>query len=107
MHLTDRRVVVTGGAGLIGSHLAAGLVDDNDVIVVFCLRLACCLRLGGRLGFELANPVFCLDELLGEPVDRGAKLCHLRFKFVDAFTHTMTTSLYPDKTVSDTCVRAE
>jgi UDP-glucose 4-epimerase len=33
MHLTDRRVVVTGGAGLIGSHLAAGLVDDNDVIV--------------------------------------------------------------------------
>jgi UDP-glucose 4-epimerase len=33
MHLTDRRVVVTGGAGLIGSHLAAVLVDDNDVIV--------------------------------------------------------------------------
>ncbi|WP_349254375.1 NAD-dependent epimerase/dehydratase family protein [Haloplanus sp.] len=33
MHLTDRRVVVTGGAGLIGSHLAARLVDDNDVIV--------------------------------------------------------------------------
>ncbi|MFB6068554.1 MAG: NAD-dependent epimerase/dehydratase family protein [Halobacterium sp.] len=33
MDLTGRRVVVTGGAGLIGSHLAARLVDDNDVVV--------------------------------------------------------------------------
>jgi UDP-glucose 4-epimerase len=33
MELTDRRVVVTGGAGLIGSHLAARLVADNDVLV--------------------------------------------------------------------------
>ena len=33
MDLTDRRVVVTGGAGLIGSHLAARLAADNDVMV--------------------------------------------------------------------------
>ncbi|WP_423751291.1 NAD-dependent epimerase/dehydratase family protein [Salinirarus marinus] len=33
MDLTGQRVVVTGGAGLIGSHLAARLVDDNDVVV--------------------------------------------------------------------------
>ncbi|MFB6107804.1 MAG: NAD-dependent epimerase/dehydratase family protein [Haloplanus sp.] len=33
MELTDRRVVVTGGAGLIGSHLAERLVADNDVVV--------------------------------------------------------------------------
>jgi UDP-glucose 4-epimerase len=33
MQLTDRRVVITGGAGLIGSHLAARLAPDNEVIV--------------------------------------------------------------------------
>jgi UDP-glucose 4-epimerase len=33
MDLTDRRVVVTGGAGLIGSHLAARLAPENDVVV--------------------------------------------------------------------------
>ena len=33
MDLTDRRVVITGGAGLIGSHLAARLAPDNEVVV--------------------------------------------------------------------------
>ena len=33
MDLTDKRVVVTGGAGLIGSHLADSLRADNDVVV--------------------------------------------------------------------------
>ncbi|MEZ3116138.1 NAD-dependent epimerase/dehydratase family protein [Halobaculum sp. MBLA0147] len=33
MDLTDRRILVTGGAGLIGSHLAARLAADNDVVV--------------------------------------------------------------------------
>jgi len=33
MDLNEIRVVVTGGAGLIGSHLADRLSDDNDVIV--------------------------------------------------------------------------
>ncbi|MFB6185323.1 MAG: NAD-dependent epimerase/dehydratase family protein [Halobacteriaceae archaeon] len=34
MELEDKRVVVTGGAGLIGSELVGQLVQDNDVIVV-------------------------------------------------------------------------
>ncbi|WP_380679775.1 NAD-dependent epimerase/dehydratase family protein [Salinigranum sp. GCM10025319] len=33
MKLSDRRVVVTGGAGLVGSHLAAKLAADNEVVV--------------------------------------------------------------------------
>ncbi|SEV81110.1 NAD-dependent epimerase/dehydratase family protein [Natrinema salifodinae] len=32
--LTGRTVLITGGAGFIGSHLAAALVDGNDVRVV-------------------------------------------------------------------------
>jgi len=34
MDLTGQRVVVTGGAGFVGSHLADRLVADNDVVVV-------------------------------------------------------------------------
>jgi len=32
--LTDMRILVTGGAGFIGSHIAAALVDNNEVIVL-------------------------------------------------------------------------
>jgi len=34
MDLTDKRVVVTGAAGLVGSHLAAELAAENDVLAV-------------------------------------------------------------------------
>jgi UDP-glucose 4-epimerase len=34
MELTGRRLLVTGGAGLVGSHLAEALVEDNEVVVV-------------------------------------------------------------------------
>jgi UDP-glucose 4-epimerase len=33
MALKNTRVCITGGAGFIGSHLAAQLVDDNEVVV--------------------------------------------------------------------------
>jgi UDP-glucose 4-epimerase len=34
MNLSGQRLVVTGGAGLVGSELAARLAGDNDVVVV-------------------------------------------------------------------------
>jgi UDP-glucose 4-epimerase len=34
MDLSDKRIVVTGAAGLVGSHLAAELATDNDVLAV-------------------------------------------------------------------------
>ena len=34
MELTDKRLVVTGGAGFVGSHLCERLQDDNDIVVV-------------------------------------------------------------------------
>ncbi len=33
MELRDARIAITGGAGLVGSHLAASLVGDNDIVV--------------------------------------------------------------------------
>jgi len=33
MDLSDKNVVVTGGAGLVGSHLAEMLADENEVLV--------------------------------------------------------------------------
>ena len=34
MDLADARIVVTGGAGFVGSHLVDRLVDDNEVVAV-------------------------------------------------------------------------
>jgi len=34
MNLSGQRILVTGGAGFVGSHLTDRLVDDNDVVVV-------------------------------------------------------------------------
>jgi UDP-glucose 4-epimerase len=59
MKLTDKRVVVTGGAGLIGSQLAADLAEDNDVLVVDDLS-------NGRLESVPDDAQFLDGDLLDE-----------------------------------------
>jgi UDP-glucose 4-epimerase len=34
VRMKDKRIVVTGGAGFIGSHLAEGFSEENDVVIV-------------------------------------------------------------------------
>ena len=32
--MKDKKVVVTGGLGFIGSHITEGLIEDNDVTII-------------------------------------------------------------------------
>lgn len=59
MDLTEKRIVVTGGAGLIGSQLATDLVVDNDVVVVDDLS-------NGRLETVPDEATFVDGDLLDE-----------------------------------------
>ena len=41
MELSGRRIVVTGGAGFIGSHLADALARDNDLVIIDDFSVGC------------------------------------------------------------------
>ncbi|WP_267639283.1 NAD-dependent epimerase/dehydratase family protein [Haloarchaeobius amylolyticus] len=55
MQLSDKRVLVTGGAGLVGSHLAARLAEDNDVLVADDLSKGTRERVPDTVAFEQAD----------------------------------------------------
>ncbi|MFD1512080.1 NAD-dependent epimerase/dehydratase family protein [Halomarina rubra] len=59
MQLADKRLVVTGGAGLIGSQLASDLATENDVVVVDDLS-------NGRLDSVPDDATFVDGDLLDE-----------------------------------------
>lgn len=77
MELAGRRVLVTGGAGFIGSHLARRLVDlSARVTVVDNLSTGIASKLPEGVQFhclDLASPRF-LSKLLEGPFDA---VCHL------------------------------
>ncbi|WP_254543797.1 NAD-dependent epimerase/dehydratase family protein [Halomarina pelagica] len=84
MQLSGRRVVVTGGAGLVGSRLAARLVPDNDVLVVDDLSNGVRASVPDAVTFvegDLTDPSVVADAVT-EDVDL---VCHLAAadKYVD------------------------
>ena len=78
MALSGKRIVVTGGAGFIGTRLARRLVDDNDIVAVDNLHRD---TLGGTALMEHPHFSFVqgdvLDaELLAEVVKGATHLVH-------------------------------
>ncbi|HKX47973.1 MAG TPA: NAD-dependent epimerase/dehydratase family protein [Gaiellaceae bacterium] len=73
MALTGKRVVVTGGAGFIGTTLARRLVDENEIVAVDNLHRD---TLGGTALAEHPNFTFVQGDVLDAPfltdVMRGA-----------------------------------
>ena len=71
MNLTGQRIVVTGGAGLIGSHLADRLRADNDVVVADDLSKGTRERVPDGVEFVAADLTDAddVERLVTEDVD--------------------------------------
>ena len=71
MNLTGQRIVVTGGAGLIGSHLADRLRADNDVVVADDLSKGTRERVPDGVEFVAADLTDAddIERLVTEDVD--------------------------------------
>ncbi|MFC7068801.1 NAD-dependent epimerase/dehydratase family protein [Halobaculum lipolyticum] len=65
--MADRTVLVTGGAGFVGSHIARALVDDNDVRVLDDLSTGQSANVPA--GATLYEGDLLDDDLLGEAMD--------------------------------------
>jgi UDP-glucose 4-epimerase len=69
MNLSDKRVVVTGGAGLVGSHLAATLAADNDVVVADDLSKGTRSRVPDGVDFvraDMTDPADVADAITAD-----------------------------------------
>ena len=64
MALSGKRIVVTGGAGFIGTTLARRLVEDNEIIAIDNLHRD---SLGGTALAEHPNFSFVQGDVLDAP----------------------------------------
>jgi UDP-glucose 4-epimerase len=102
------RVLITGGAGFIGSHLAASLLDrDHQVTVLDDLSTGSfenIAHLQRRAGFKWVHGTVLREDLVGPLVDRADVVFHLAAAVgvrlvVDAPIHTIETNVHGTHTV--------
>lgn len=80
MMLTGRRVVVTGGAGFIGSHVVDHLARSGAQVVAFdnlSVGLRSNLREAERLGAELIVGDVCDQELVRTVLEGASAVIHM------------------------------
>lgn len=81
MDLTGKQLVVTGGAGFVGSHLVERLVEDNDVVVVDDLSNGTRVWVPGQAEFvegDCTDPAVVAD-VVTEDVDGVFHLAASKF----------------------------
>lgn len=89
--MADRCVLITGGAGGIGSALARMLVERGDRVVLFGRRPELLERLAADLG-PTAEPVVG-DAAEAADLDRAVGLAEDRFGGLDGLAHCVGTIL--------------
>lgn len=85
MKLNDRYLLVTGGAGLVGSELVGRLLEDNEVIVVDDLSNGCLESVPDGAEFvrgDVSRPA-TLEEVITEDLD-AVFHCAAADKYVDS-----------------------
>ncbi|MDP1571044.1 MAG: GDP-mannose 4,6-dehydratase [Vicinamibacterales bacterium] len=102
------RVLITGGAGFIGSHLSEALLDaGHQVAVIDDLSTGSIeniLHLKGRPGFESTIDTVFNDQLMAELVDRADVIFHLAAAvgvklIVQEPVHTIETNVHGTEVV--------
>ena len=88
------RILITGGAGFIGSHLAEALLDDLSTGSIDNLT-----HLKGRPGFHYTIDTVFNDPLVAEMVDRADVIFHLAAAvgvklIVERPVHTIETNVH-------------
>ncbi|HET7619482.1 MAG TPA: NAD-dependent epimerase/dehydratase family protein [Vicinamibacterales bacterium] len=102
------RVLITGGAGFVGSHLAEALLDRGDHVLVLdnlsTGSIDNIAHLKGRSGFEYTIESITNEPILAELIDRSDVVVHLAAAvgvklIVEAPVHTIETNVHGTEVV--------
>jgi UDP-glucose 4-epimerase len=108
------KVLITGGAGFIGSHLAERLLKDgNKVVVIDNLSTGSLKNIEGfkeHCGFEFVEGDICNAELMEPLVEQSEAVFHLAAAvgvklIAEAPVHTIETNIGGTETVLDVANR--